>query len=82
MILEIWADEIDRGHCRSCGEAISWVTIKKSGKKMPVNGEVVLTRTTTDQETWRPVGTLDTGMTPSHFATCPQSAEWRQKRAT
>lgn len=74
----------DVGTCRSCGAAIRWVQMAKSGKKSPLDvhpadkgnvaiGEDGLGYTVTGE-----------GRTPplylSHFATCPGAASHRKAK--
>ena len=65
--------------CRSCGAHVLWMSA--GGAPMPVNFESV------DVDNLEAVDEL--GLTPlfdrerghvSHFATCPQAAEWRRRR--
>lgn len=75
--------------CRSCGATIDWV-VTEAGKKIPVEGErlnisdlgigsvivtdsgkVIRVTEINQRGSWR--GRV------SHFATCPQANEWRQR---
>jgi len=73
----------DRARCRSCGAPILWVVTVASGKRMPLDAEpgpagnlVLLTggRARAAEPDDRPP------LHTSHFATCPQAAEWRGKK--
>jgi hypothetical protein len=66
------------GRCRSCGTPVEWATTA-AGKRMPFDPPVVRLPTLVDE-----AGSLvqvDMRQTVSHFATCPQAATWRRKRA-
>lgn len=78
--------------CRSCGAEIMWIETKK-GKKMPLDAEPLhqqeldpkLTYATfTDTGEYRcykgdEIAVLSKPLYTSHFATCPQSDDWRSK---
>jgi hypothetical protein len=66
-------------NCRSCDARIIWI-VTESGKRMPVDAKpagkfIVLN----DDDP--PKGSLVPGYV-SHFATCPQAADWRGKETT
>jgi hypothetical protein len=75
--------------CRSCGAHVIWV-LTKAGKGMPLDakpsaaGNLVLEfpDDPRDAPSVRPVkpGDLSEGLAryTSHFATCPQAAQWRK----
>lgn len=76
-VIGIYADSKGRGRCRSCHAAITWAeTIR--GKRIPLDGEVVTVRTEGSPITGRVVEYIDTDITKSHFATCPQANNWRR----
>jgi hypothetical protein len=64
------------GTCRSCGAPIEWGTLRKSGKRMPFNA-IVPVRTFADDDR-RVVVVVDSTVSTSHFATCPQAHAWRR----
>jgi hypothetical protein len=80
MILTIFSDSIGRGHCRSCGAAITWAELA-SHKKMPFDGELVSLRSQGNLLAGdRATETVDTAVTKPHFATCPDAHQWSRKQ--
>ena len=77
--IDIWADTKGKSICNSCQAPIEWATVRKSGKKMPFDGEIVSVQTGNDPDTWRAFETVDTDVTRVHFETCPDAARWRRK---
>ena len=75
-ILRAYDDTKGRGSCRSCGADITWLELV-SGKRMPFDGEPAYVRTV--QVGGRLVGEIDSTVSLSHFATCPQAKDWRKK---
>lgn len=74
------------GTCRSCGAPILWVHTAK-GTRMPLDAEPVDGGNVTLSNGvafvhGQPALLLDEPVETyvSHFATCPQAAEWRGKR--
>jgi hypothetical protein len=67
------------GTCRSCGASIEWAVVRPSGKAMPFNRPIVLLPALHMDDA---LGTarVDPEQTTSHFATCPQAAQWRRQR--
>jgi len=71
--------------CKSCGARIIWVVSAASGKRMPVNEKPDLDgNLMIDAEgkahvidPKKPVATLTY---TSHFATCPEAAQWKKKK--
>ena len=60
-------------HCRSCNAEIIWMKTSK-GKTAPVNADSV------DEEDRRDPNTIfDPKKHMNHFATCPQSKQWRKR---
>ena len=78
----------DHRACGSCGAHIVWVISAKSRKPMPLDpdldhgGNIELRRGRNSNTIYAAI----TGPDPerkmflSHFATCPQSSEWRKGR--
>lgn len=73
--------------CRSCGAPVFWVSIPKTGKRMPLNaapsdnGTLVLI----DADNAVVLSQDELAATTdrryvSHFATCPHSVAWRRAR--
>lgn len=77
--IEVFNDTRQVGTCRSCGAAIEWAVLRQSGRRMPFNAPIVPVRTYANRVD-RLITVVDTTSTPSHFATCPQAAEWRKPR--
>ncbi len=64
-----------QARCRSCQAPITWVTNVKTGKKVPIDGGPDCVKIVTGGH-----GEVDLKVTLSHFATCKDSASWRNKR--
>jgi hypothetical protein len=68
--------------CRSCGAPVVWRRHRVTGKPMPLNaeptpdGDFVLDADGEHYHAAEPETTLARHL--SHFATCPQSREWRK----
>ena len=77
-IIGIFQDSKGRGECRSCHARITWAETLK-GKRMPFDGELVIVRMEGNPIDGRVVEYLDTDITPSHFATCPDAQKWRRR---
>ena len=82
MILEIYKDSHGKkAHCRSCGAPIEWAELK-SGKKMPFDFPIVVTVTEGNVlDGTRIVERVDTDISQTHFATCPDSKNWSRRHA-
>lgn len=80
MILEIYQDSHGRkARCRSCDKTIEWAELT-SGKKMPFDFPIVVTQTEGRVlDGTRVIERVDTDISPSHFATCPDSKTWSRK---
>lgn len=77
-LIKIFQDSKGPGNCRSCHAAITWAeTIR--GKRMPFDGEIVAVKTEGSPIAGRVVEVIDTDVTSSHFATCPQANDWRRR---
>ncbi len=76
-LMHVLDDTRGRARCRSCRAEITWFELV-SGKRHPFDGEPVYTRTYQDEHR-RLVGEIDTAVSSSHFATCPQAGDWRRK---
>lgn len=80
MILKIYADSRGAGRCRTCGAAIEWAELT-SGKRHPFDPPIVPVRTQGDiLGGARVVEEVDTSVSTSHFATCPDAAAHRRRR--
>lgn len=77
MIL-IYADTRGRGRCRSCDAEIEWAENTVTHKRMPFDAPIVAVKTASEQGSGRAIETVDTTVTKSHFATCPQAKQWRR----
>jgi hypothetical protein len=79
-LIDIYADSRGLGHCRSCGSAIEWAELVRSGKRMPFDRPLVTVRTQGDiLGGGRVTETVDTGVSSSHFETCPDAKTWRRR---
>jgi hypothetical protein len=76
-VMKVWDDTKGRGSCNSCGAAITWFQLT-SGKRHPFDGEPSYVRTA--QADGRLVGEIDTSISSSHFASCPQAGQWRRRK--
>jgi len=76
-IIAIYADTRGRGYCRSCKAPIEWAEVVISGRRMPFDPPIVAVRTSEFDR--RAVEEVDTTITKSHFATCPDSKAWRRR---
>jgi hypothetical protein len=79
MILKVLDDTKGHGTCRSCEAPIVWFELT-SGKKHPFDGDPVYVLTEHEKSTRRLIGHVDTSVTPSHFATCPDAAKFRRRK--
>jgi hypothetical protein len=70
-------------NCRSCGEPVRWVEIRKSGKKMPLdmdpvsNGNVVIEADGL-AAVLPALSQYQGDKYVTHFDTCPQAKGWRR----
>ena len=74
----IYADTRGKSDCRSCGAPMEWATNARTGRKIPFDKEIVPVRSYAN-EVGRVIEVVDTTVTTSHFATCPDAAKWRHK---
>lgn len=78
-ILQIYRDTRGRAVCRSCGAPIEWAELT-TGAKMPFDEPIVAVRTHAAGGIGaRVIEDVDTSVTLSHFATCPDAERWRRK---
>lgn len=80
-ILQIYQDSKGPGRCRSCGASITWAELT-SGKRHPFDGEIVAVRTQGSVLEGRVIEHVDTTVTTSHFATCPDAQDWRKRKTS
>jgi hypothetical protein len=79
-ILQIFQDSRGKGSCRSCGAPIEWAELVASGKRMPFDAPIVALKTHGNTLGGaRIVEDVDTTVTLSHFATCPNAKTWRRR---
>jgi len=80
--IAIYADSKGRGRCRSCGADVEWAEVVSSGKRMPFDPPIVAVRTQGSilEGEGRVIEIVETTVTTSHFASCPQAEQWRRKR--
>jgi hypothetical protein len=79
MILRVYDDTKGRGRCSGCDAPLYWYE-QTNGKKHPFNAEAVYVLTEHDILDHRLIGHIDTSVTISHFATCPQVGQFRRAR--
>jgi hypothetical protein len=77
-ILKIYQDSRGKGRCRSCGAPIEWAELT-SGKRHPFDDPIVVTRTQGNILGGRVIEEIDTTVSPTHFATCPESKQWSKR---
>jgi hypothetical protein len=77
-ILKIYQDSRGPGTCRSCGAAIEWAELT-SGKRHPFDRPIVAVRTQGSVLEGRVIEEVDTSVSATHFATCPQSKQWQRR---
>lgn len=77
-ILKIYQDSKGRGTCRSCGAAIEWAELT-SGKRHPFDAPIVVVRSQGSVLEGRVIEHIDTAVSASHFATCPDANDWRRR---
>jgi hypothetical protein len=67
--------------CRSCGAAILWLTMRESGRKMPVDAKPVNAVVRVDGRGVRAddgeMGVMVKAYTP-HWATCPNASDHKK----
>lgn len=78
--IAIYADSRGKDRCRSCGAPIEWAEVVASGKRMPFDRELVVVRTEGNPITGRVIEHVDTSISASHFATCPDAQDWRGRK--
>jgi len=78
--IAIFQDSRSKAACRSCGAPIEWAETVKNQKRMPFDGEIVVTKTEGRLLVGRVIEYVDTSITPSHFSSCPQAKDWRRNR--
>ena len=77
-LIHIYADTRGRSACKSCQAPIEWAENVATGKKIPFDGEIVPVRSYNDDD-HRLIEVVDTAVTTSHFATCPDAKDWRRR---
>lgn len=83
MIVRIYQDSHQpprRAQCRSCGASIEWAETF-NGKKMPFDFPIVVVKTTGHplRDGGRILEEVDTDVSASHFATCPDGKKWSHR---
>ena len=77
-ILRLYQDSRGPGRCRSCGAPIEWAELV-TGRRMPFDPPIVVVRTQGNLlDGARIIEDIDTTITVSHFATCPDAKDWRR----
>jgi hypothetical protein len=77
-ILRLYQDSRGAGTCRSCGQAIEWAELI-SGKRAPFDRIIPVQTQAGVLEGARVIEDVDTAVSTSHFATCPDAKQWRKK---
>ena len=79
MKLAIFQDSKGDGTCRSCGRPIVWAELT-SGTRHPFDRPLVVASVQPDMfgDSARVVEHIDTAVSSSHFATCPNAATHRR----
>ena len=77
-VLKIYQDSKNRGTCRSCGAAIEWAELV-TGKRHPFDAPIVVVRTQGSILDGRVIEEVDTNVSATHFATCPQGKQWSRR---
>jgi hypothetical protein len=82
-LISVYEDSVSKhtSPCRSCQAPITWAETL-AGKRMPFDGEIVAVRTERERATARAILVIDTAVTTSHFATCPDASTWRGRKRT
>lgn len=79
-IMKIYQDSKGRGTCRSCGAAIEWAELVTSGRRHPFDAPIVAVRTQGSiLENGRVIEDVDTAVSSTHFASCPQGKQWSRR---
>lgn len=79
-IIRVYQDSKGPGRCRTCGASITWAE-QVNGKRHPFDGEIVAVKIEGGLlEGQRVIEHVDTSITTSHFATCPDAATHRRPR--
>ena len=76
-LLKIYQDSKGLGRCRSCGASIEWAELT-SGKRHPFDAPIVAVRSQGSVLDGRVIEEVDTSVSSSHFATCPDAKDWRR----
>jgi hypothetical protein len=78
-IIRIYQDSKGRGVCRSCKASIEWAeTI--AGKKMPFDPPIVAVRIQGNPiGDARVIEEVDTSVTSTHWATCPDAKSFHRR---
>ena len=79
MIISIFQDSRGLDSCRSCGAPIEWAETF-AGKRMPFDAPIVVVRTEGNPLRDRLLEYVDTDISKSHFATCPDRDQWRGRK--
>lgn len=77
-LLKIYQDSRRRGTCRSCRAAIEWAELV-SGKQHPFDAPIRPLPDLPIESGGRVIVTVDTSVSPTHFATCPQGKQWTKR---
>jgi len=78
-ILKIYQDSRAPGTCRSCGASIEWAELT-SGKRHPFDRPIRPASVQGAIIGGRVVEEVDTSVSSTHFATCPDSKDWQRRK--
>jgi hypothetical protein len=76
-VVKILQETRGDGVCRSCGARIVWAEVAGSGKRMPFDAPLAAFRAVLVGD--HVIEEIDTDISKSHFATCPDAKDWRRK---
>jgi hypothetical protein len=80
-LIRIYQDTRGLGECRSCHAAIVWAEVVESGKKMPFDPPLHPVKTEGNPiHGDRIIETIDSSISRSHFASCPDAGKFRKRR--
>jgi len=79
-ILKIYQSSRGHGRCRSCDAPVEWAELVTSGKRMPFDPPIIVVQTEGSPIADRVIEHVDSEITKSHFATCPDGPTWRKRK--
>jgi len=79
--LSIYTDTRGPGRCRSCGADVEWAQLV-TGKRIPFDPPIVVRVRQQALLDERAIDVVDMDQTRSHFASCPDAAQWRRTKGS